>query len=155
MVDMDAEPWVVREAVPGDLHQLVRLTRAFYDEDGFSTADEEIERNFRLLLPSPEAHVTAAVADGRIRGFALTTNRMILESGVVAELQDLYVERGLRNSGIGTALIAEAARWAQSRSARLFEIVVAPNGRDVTDLVRFYARRGFTDGGRRILSRPI
>lgn len=155
MADVDAPAWILRPADLGDLADLVGLTRAFYDEDGFGTSDELIERNFRLLLGSPDAQVTLAVVDGRAGGFALTTIRLILESGPVAELQDLYVEPGLRAGGIGTALISDAQDWARARSAQLLELVVAPNGRDVSDLLRFYARRGFVDRDRRILVRQL
>jgi GNAT superfamily N-acetyltransferase len=61
----------------------------------------------------------------------------------------------LRAGGIGTALISDAQDWARARSAQLLELVVAPNGRDVSDLLRFYAGRGFVDRDRRILVRQL
>lgn len=152
VTEPDTQTWTLRAAAPSDLPALVRLIRAFYDEDGFTTPDDEIEDNLLLLLPSPAADLTLADADGAVRGFALTTDRVVLESGVVAELQDLYVQPAYRGKGIGSALIASALRWAQSRSAAMLEIVVAANGRDVGDLQAFYARRGFSDERRRILS---
>ncbi len=84
----------------------------------------------------------------------MSTTAFILESGLVAELQDLYVVPAARGHGVGTALIEDAARWARAEAATLLEVVVAPNGQDVTHLLDYYRARGFVDEGRRILVRP-
>ncbi|MDT4942112.1 MAG: hypothetical protein QOJ34_2201 [Pseudonocardiales bacterium] len=148
--------WQLRDAGPQDLPDLLRLTRDFYDEDGFTTSTVELERNFGALLALVRtAHISLATLGDRAVGFALTTCQVILESGVVAELQDLYVEPAHRGSGLGAALIADAADWARSRGATLLDVVVAPNGRDVGPLLRYYAARGFRDEGRRLLSRTV
>jgi aminoglycoside 6'-N-acetyltransferase I len=141
----------IRAATRADLSDLLALARAFYDEDGFTTTDAELERNFAALLESGDAHTAVAVRDGHVVGFALTTTRLILESGVVAELQDLYVTPDARSGGIGSALIADATRWARSQSASQLEIVIAPNGQDVSHLFAYYQGRGFINEGRRLL----
>ncbi|HKC28536.1 MAG TPA: GNAT family N-acetyltransferase [Jatrophihabitans sp.] len=147
-----ANPFI-RAAQVDDLPELLRLARAFYDEDGFTTSTAQLEANFRVLFAdTDDAQISVAVCGGRSVGFALTTSRMILESGVVAELQDLYVEPAHRQRGIGTLLVDDAARWARARHATLLEVVVAPNGRDVGHLFSYYAARGFSDEGRRLLS---
>jgi aminoglycoside 6'-N-acetyltransferase I len=145
----------LRAAGPGDLTMLVELARAFYDEDGFSTTNDELAANFRTLLTAADSHVVIATVAENVCGFALTTTAFILESGLVAELQDLYVDPTLRGRGVATALIEDAAEWARAQSATLLEVVVAPNGRDVSSLLDFYTRRRFTDEGRRILSRRL
>jgi aminoglycoside 6'-N-acetyltransferase I len=145
----------IRLAAPDDLGVLIGLARAFYDEDGFTTGDAELARNFAVLMAADNARVALATVDGVVSGFALTTMTFILESGPVAELQDLYVVPTARARGVGTALIDDAAHWAQSQSANLLEIVIAPNGRDVTHLFDYYRARGFSDEGRRILSRSL
>lgn len=143
---------LLRAAGIEDLSELLRLTREFYDEDGFATSDDDLERNFRALLASPEnAYVCLAVVDRSCVGFALTTSGMILESGVVAELQDLYVMPAYRRRGIGDALIWDAVEWATEHGASMLEVVVAPNGRDVSRLVAYYDRLGFRDEGRLLL----
>lgn len=143
-------------AAPDDLGVLVGLARAFYDEDGFLTTDAELTRNFDVLLRADNAHLVLATTDGgSVSGFALSTTAFILESGLVVELQDLYVAPHARGRGIGTALIDDAARWAQAQSATLLEVVIAPNGQDVTHLDDYYRARGFVDEGRRILVRPL
>ena len=144
---------LLRAANLDDLADLLRLAREFYDEDGFTTTDAELERNFRALFGAGDsAHLCLAVDDGSAIGFALTTTGLVLESGLVAELQDLYVMPAHRGSGIGVRLIREAQRWATDQGATLLEIVVAPNGQDISGLIDYYARHGFRDEGRRLLS---
>jgi aminoglycoside 6'-N-acetyltransferase I len=145
----------IRLAGPDDVDLLVPLARAFYDEDGFTTSDTDLARNFAVLLEADNAHVALAARRDEVIGFALTTTAFILESGLVAELQDLYVVPSARAQGVGTALVEDAARWARSRSSQLLEVVVAPNGRDVSGLIAYYRARGFADGGRRILARTL
>lgn len=145
----------IRVATPDDVGALIDLARAFYDEDGFATTDPELAHNFGVLLRADNAHLAIASLDDSVIGFALTTTAFILESGLVAELQDLYVTPPARAFGVGTALIEDAARWARSRSASLLEVVIAPNGHDVTHLYSYYRARGFSDEGRRMLVRDL
>jgi aminoglycoside 6'-N-acetyltransferase I len=146
---------VLREAAHDDLPTLVALARAFYDEDGFTTSTAMLEENFGALLDSSGARVVLVVIDGTPRAFALTTTAFTLESGTIAELQDIYVRPEYRRRGIAALLIADALEWARARSAVSLELVVAPNGHDVSHLFRYYEARGFVDEGRRILSRPL
>ena len=144
-----------RTATTDDMSVLLDLARALYDEDGFTTTDAELAHNLAVLVDAGNTHLVLAAVDGAASAFALTTTAFILESGLVAELQDLYVAPAARGRGVGTALIEDAARWAQAQSLALLEVVIAPNGRDVTHLFDYYRARGFVDDGRRILARPL
>ncbi len=144
---------LLRTAGIDDLPELLRLARDFYDEDGFATTDAELRSNFRALLADEaSARICLAVGDDSAIGFALTTSRVILESGIVAELQDLYVMPAQRHRGIGAGLVNDAIGWAKTVHASVLEVVVAPNGRDVSQLFAYYAARGFRDEGRRLLA---
>jgi aminoglycoside 6'-N-acetyltransferase I len=144
---------LVRTAGGDDLPELLRLAREFYDEDGFATSDDELDRNFRALFGAEtSAHICLAIQDGAAVGFALTTTDLVLESGLVAELQDLYVMPAHRGTGVGARLMHDSKQWATAQGAALLEIVVAPNGHDVSRLLRYYATQGFRDEGRRLLS---
>jgi aminoglycoside 6'-N-acetyltransferase I len=145
----------IRAATADDIGVLVELARAFYDEDGFTTGNEELRQNFTVLVPADNAHLVLATEDDVAVGFALTTTAFILESGLVAELQDLYVTPEARAGGTGSALIEDAVQWAHARAATMLEVVVAPNGRDVAHLFGYYRRRGFVDEGRRVLARRL
>jgi hypothetical protein len=37
----------------------------------------------------------------------------------------------------------------------MLEIVIAPNGHDVTHLLSYYRARGFVDEGRQVLASPL
>lgn len=146
---------VLREAVEEDLSDLLELARAFYDEDGFTTSDEMLRENFEVLLRARSTRIMLALSDGRACGYALTTTGFTLESGLIAELQDLYVRPERRRQGLATALVDDSVEWARSNAATSVELVVAPNGRDVSGLLRYYAARGFVDEGRMLLNRPL
>jgi len=145
----------IRVATSEDVRVLTTLARAFYDEDGFATTDAELVRNFEVLLAADYAYLVLATHHDRPVAFALSTSAFTLESGVVVELQDLYVVPAARARGVGSRLIEDAARWARTQGATLLEVVIAPNGQDVTHLDDYYRRRGFVDEGRRLLSRRL
>ncbi|MBV9513339.1 MAG: GNAT family N-acetyltransferase [Mycobacteriaceae bacterium] len=128
---------------------------AFYAESGFCTPVPELRTNMEVLLRSSQARVAIADYHGAIVGFAITTLSFGLEQGHVAELEDLYVRPAHRRIGMAGALIDDSSMWAQSRGCRMLELVVAQHGDREAGLEEFYARRGFTNEGRRLLSRSI
>ncbi len=146
---------VLREAEVEDIPDLVKLARAFYDEDGFATSDAMLRVNFEVLVVAENARVTLAFKNGVACGYALSTTVFTLESGLIAELQDLFVRPARRRQGLSSLLIADAVDWARRLSASSLELVVAPNGRDVSDLLRYYGARGFVNEGRLVLYRPL
>jgi aminoglycoside 6'-N-acetyltransferase I len=148
---MGENPVTLTPATTADVPALVALTTAFYLEDGFTTARGALAGRFVDFLSQSDANITVARTRDVTVGFALTTVRLILESGLVAELQDLYVRPEHRATGIGSALVSDAARWARDVPADVLDVVIAPNGRDVSHLHRFYEARGFVDEGRRIV----
>jgi aminoglycoside 6'-N-acetyltransferase I len=147
---------IVRPARLEDLPALVELAGAFYAEDGFTTPREQLTANLIVLLDSDTSRV--AVADhttAGLIGFAITTTTFGLENGLIAELEDLYVDPEHRGGGLGDRLIGDSADWAHGRGATQLELVVAPNGRDVQRLHAYYLRRGFIDEQRRLISLPL
>jgi aminoglycoside 6'-N-acetyltransferase I len=98
----------IRNALPADLDDLVRLALAFYAESGFSTPAAELRHNLARLLDSEWASVRVVDgtgSTGSIAAFAVTTAVLSLESGVCAELQDMYVSPEHRRTGIARALV--------------------------------------------------
>lgn len=78
-----------------------------------------------------------------------------LESGLVAEFEDLYVHPDHRRQGVAARLISDSAEWAQLRGAKHLEVVIAPNGLDVSHLHAYYDKLGFRDEGRTLRTRPL
>jgi GNAT superfamily N-acetyltransferase len=147
----------VRQAGRAELSAVLDLATAFYIEDGFSTPASQLRENLGVLLDSDSARVAVACGgdENEIMGFAITTLSFGLEHGWLAELEDLFVVSAHRRGGIGSALIDDSADWARSRGCRSLELVVAPNGSNVDHLFNYYAHQGFTNEGRRILSRNL
>jgi hypothetical protein len=52
---------------------------------------------------------------------------------------------------LDSRLVADAVQWARDNSAAILDVVIAPNGRDVTHLGRYYASLGFVDERRRLV----
>jgi aminoglycoside 6'-N-acetyltransferase I len=145
----------IRSVRDDELSTVLAMAEAFYAEDGFSTTLDELADNLTVLLDSDAARIAVAAEAGSLPGFAITTVGFGLEHGRIAELQDLYVAPASRRRGIGGALVEDSARWARQVGSRFLDLVVAPNGQDVSHLFRYYACLGFTDEGRRLLSLPV
>lgn len=145
----------LRAARAADLDAVLELAVAFYAEDGFATPREKLAEHLAQLLVSAAAHAAVAEEDGEIVAFAISTSSYGLEDGLIAELEDLYVAPGFRRRGLAAELIEDSARWAAGIGASRLEIVIAPNGQDVSHLYDIYRDRGFVDEGRRLLSRDL
>ena len=145
----------VRAAGLADLGAVTALATAFYTEEGFTTPADELRANLKSLLSSEAARTAVAVMDREAVAFAITTTSFGLESGLIAELEDLYVAPAARRQGIAGRLIDDSARWARQRGCRYLELVIAPDGRDVSQLDAYYRNRGFQDEGRRLIARHL
>jgi aminoglycoside 6'-N-acetyltransferase I len=152
---------VVRAAGPADFEAVLALATAFYTEEGFATPAtpatpvDKLAANLQSLLSSATARTAVAVSASEPVAFAITTTSFGFQSGRIAELQDLYVTPGARRRGIAGQLIDDSARWARQCGCRYLELVVAPNGRDVSHLDTYYRNRGFHDEGRRLIARDL
>jgi aminoglycoside 6'-N-acetyltransferase I len=144
----------VREATAADLPTLLALSVAFFAEDGFTTAEADLKTNLAVLTSSGHARV-AVYDDGQVQAFAITTTCFGLENGLLAELQDLYVTPSARRRGLAGVLIEDSAAWARRLGSPYLELVIAPNGLDVSHLDRYYAGHGFRDDGRHLIRRPL
>lgn len=147
----------LRAARPADHAAVLALAVAFYAEDGFTTPRERLAEHLTHLLAGAgdDAHAAVVEEDGEIVAFGISTSSYGLENGLIAELEDLYVAPHARRRGLAGELIEDSARWAAGIGAAHLEIVIAPNGADVSHLFDIYRGRGFVDEGRRILARPL
>ncbi|MGW2638568.1 GNAT family N-acetyltransferase [Streptomyces sp. NPDC001348] len=146
---------ILRAAVIDELEAVLSLAIAFYKEDNFSTPESDLRTNLSTLITSPVARVAVSQVSGKIAAFAITTTVFGLEGGLVAELEDLYVAPDARKQGLAERLIDDAAQWARTQGCRHIQVVIAPNGQDVTHLFAYYGKRGFCDDGRRVLGRSL
>lgn len=134
---------------------MLALAVAFYAEDGFTTTAARLRTHLDVLLRSSAARVAVASDGHELVGFAITTTSFGLENGRIAELEDLYVVPAARRHGIAGRLIDDSVHWAREYGCAQLELVVAPNGGDVSSLLTYYGHRGFRDDERKLLTRRL
>jgi aminoglycoside 6'-N-acetyltransferase I len=145
----------VREATSDDLDAVAELADRFYREEGFDTPTHELHDHAARLIVSPAALVLIGLVDNKPAGIAISTTSYGLEHGLIAELEDLYVLPGARRSGLARQLIEQSRSWAAGEGCSELEVVVDPDGEARHGLIGFYAKLGFADFGRRLLSQLL
>lgn len=129
------------------IEQADLVGRLLYDfNTEFETSSptaEEFAARFRSLL---ERHDVLVLLSGSLKtptGFAFLTLRPTpYYEGVLAQLEELYVQPELRDQGIGTALLQTAVLHVRERGGAEMHINVDEVD---TDTRRFYERHGFTN----------
>lgn len=104
---------------------------------------ETLAGRFRDLLAREDVHVQLGMTEGEVAGFAFLTLRPTpYHDGSLAQLEELYVLPALRDSGIGTVLLADALEHVRAKGAAEVHINV-----DEVDVAtrRFYERHGFVN----------
>lgn len=141
-------PIAYRAATPADAAPLAALRWAFRHHEG---ADEALDEAafvtrcgafFREALASPRWRGFIAVDSGTIVGhvFIQIIDKVpspTLPDGRMGYLTNMYVAPGLRNRGIGAALLENAKSACRAEALEL--IVLWPSARSVP----FYRRAGF------------
>jgi RimJ/RimL family protein N-acetyltransferase len=143
---------LVREAAPADAEALAALGRAvgseaegwlITDRNWRSPADER--RYLKSLRRYPYAAVFVAEAAEGIVGRLSIARDPHPASYHVADL-GLMVAAGRRRQGIGTALMAEATKWALAARMRKLELHVFPHNEAA---IALYEKLGFRREGYR------
>ncbi|MEQ8696157.1 MAG: GNAT family N-acetyltransferase, partial [Bauldia litoralis] len=146
----------VREASRHDYDALRSLFERFYREEGFSDAAiERIEHSLRDILEREETAAFVALIGDEVIGGAAMSTTFGLETGLYAELQDLFVEPEARRRGAGSALVDACLMWAERMGCADVEIVLTAKARANQELLDWYAKRGFKDTGRALWERDL
>lgn len=101
-------------------------------------------RRFRHSWTDREAQIVAADAEGRVVGHIYIEREAHPVTRHVASL-GIAVAAGARGRGIGTALMAEAMRWARSVGVETVVLSVYPHN---AGAIALYRKFGFTQEGR-------
>jgi GNAT superfamily N-acetyltransferase len=105
-----------------DLDELLPLMRDYCDFYRVAPADEALLAMARELIADPEGEGVQILArddDGRAVGFATVFwSWSTLSASRVGVMNDLFVARAARGSGIAEALIAECVERCRARGAR-------------------------------------
>lgn len=150
---MGRSPVVVRPLAAAEIDSLAPLWAEFLDQEqapvpgGVDIAERVRER----ILASDDAvqagrrptyRVVVAEVDGGPVGFASLSvvDRGLLSSTGAVVVDVVHVSSSYRKHGVGTALLREAAGFADEVAAGDVVVNVPPSHRDVN---RFFARYGF------------
>jgi GNAT superfamily N-acetyltransferase len=131
----------IREDAPTVHLMLQRLATAHHHPDTIkSSADDILRHGFGA---SPDFEALIARRDGSAVGFAAFFYEFSTWRGCRGVyLQDLYVDEGLRGTGIGRRLLEAVIAKALTRDARYMRLAVhAAND----DAMRFYRRLAFIE----------
>jgi ribosomal protein S18 acetylase RimI-like enzyme len=133
----DADGLLIRRAQAGDLDRLAEL-----EADGF-TGDRLSRRSLRRLLGRPTALTLAAVADGRVVGYAMA----LLRAGSgVARLYSVVRDPAWAGRGVGAALLAAVEQGCVARGRVEMRLEVREDNHAARVL---YEHRGYVVVGRR------
>ena len=129
----------LRAATPADVDAIAVLWCAgWLDAHEGRVPDALLEHrsldSFRERVRFRLHTTTVAVADGRLAGFVMTH---------VDEIEQLYVERSFRGTGVAGCLLRHGEQAISARCSTAWLAVVEGNHR----ARRFYERSGWRDGG--------
>jgi GNAT superfamily N-acetyltransferase len=108
---METRPARIRPGRAADAAGLARLCT----ELGYPSTEAQVTERLRLLETADHGLFVAEDADGELRGVIDVHTRVVLEEDPFAELIALVVTEDAQGEGIGSALVAEAMRWARAR----------------------------------------
>lgn len=130
---------LLRPAGPGDVDAIAAVWHAGWADGHLGHVPAALAAHrglddFRRRVPSRLAGTTVALLGGRVVGFVTVH---------ADEVEQVYVARAARGSGIADALLARAEREAARRAPVVWLAVASGNAR----ARRFYERNGWADSG--------
>jgi GNAT superfamily N-acetyltransferase len=136
LASMETGPARIRPGRAADAPALARLCT----ELGYPSTESQLAARLRLLESTDHGLFVAEGSDGELRGVVDVHTRVVLEEDPFAELIALVVAEEAQGEGIGSALVAEAVRWARARGLVKLWVRVSLR-REATP--RFYESLGF------------
>ena len=133
---METAPAHIRPGRAGDAPALAHLCT----EVGYPSTEAQVSARLRRLDAAEHGLFVAEADGGELCGVIDVHVRLVLEEERIAKLIALVVTGDARGEGVGSALVAEAARWARVRSLRKIWVRVSL-WRESTP--RFYESLGF------------
>lgn len=141
-------------AGPADLAQIVRLLGGQFEEHDIPSTEEGLGRAVSGMLSDPaRGDILLAQVGDRAVGVAVFAYSWTLEhGGLSCWLDELYVEPGLRSSGIGRALLLRGIEHVKGRGAAAIDLEVVEGHERAA---RLYEREGFRRRDRVRWMRPL
>lgn len=133
----------IRLATPADLPALCALLDQLFAQETEFTPDRAAQtRGLTAIIADAQVgEILVAVEEGRVRAMVNLLYTVSTALGArVALLEDMVVDAGARDAGLGSALLAAAIAHAEGRGCR--RITLLTDG-DNQAAQRFYRRHGF------------
>jgi GNAT superfamily N-acetyltransferase len=132
----------MRKASADDIERLVALMAEFYAEGGYLLDHRRAAGIFAELVADARlGQVWLIQAGSRAVGHVVVTVCYSMEyGGLIAIVDDLYVQPGYRGRGLATAALAEVRAWCAARSLRAIKVETGP---DNAAAQAAYRRAGF------------
>lgn len=139
---------MVRTANLSDIKHIVALSQEWEREGstiGEKAGDAEYYREklnaLCLVAQDNQGHYTGYLTATRAR----PDYAIIPEGAEVLEIDELYVRPTCRSSGVGSALVSYARKYALEHEIRYVHVFTG--SRDIRRSLSFYERHGFTPWG--------
>ncbi len=129
------------------LDEIYSLMAVFYEEEGYPFNKERSSKALEHLLANPSlGHAWVFQVSGKVAGYMIMTYGYSIEfGGYTVLLDELYVRKGMRRQGIGTAALQFLFAKCDELGIRSIDLEVEKSN---TEAHEFYLRNGLRDGWR-------
>lgn len=144
----------IKEAKIEDLKDIQKLNLLLFEKeyeeyDKFLNCDwtfgKEGEKYFKDKILKEDDCAFIAIEDNKVVGYlagGLTKGEDYRNLPKVAELDNTFVLKEYRNSGVGTKLYDEFIKWCKSKKVKIIKVqATAQNNK----AINFYRKNGFED----------
>lgn len=142
---------IMRRASPDDVERLVTMMAEFYAESPYALNHRRAAEAFTVLLADERlGYVWFIQANSQDVGYVVLTLCYSMEyGGASAIVDDFFIQRAFRGSGLGKAALAEVRSFCASQRIRAIHVETGP---DNAAAQAVYRRAGFVDTGRQHLT---
>ena len=140
-----------RPAEAADVPRVAELARAAIDElapmrggavwKAREARAEPVERGLEELLDHPDARMVVATIDGVVVGYAVVHLEYLGDGSVLGVIDDIFVEEGARQVGLGELMIDDLMAWCDERKCIGMDAMALPGHRATKN---FFEESGFT-----------
>ena len=134
-----------------DVPRLAELNRAAIEElaptrggavwKAREARQEPIEERLEDLLDDPGCRMLVATIDGTVVGYAVARLEHLTDGSVLGVIDDIFVEEGARQVGLGELMINDLMAWCEERKCIGMDAMALPGHRATKN---FFEESGFT-----------
>jgi len=140
-----------RAAEAADIPRIAELARAAIDElapmrggavwKAYEARAEPIEDGLEALLDDADARMVVSTIDGVVVGYAIVHLEYLGDGSVLGVIDDIFVEEGARQVGLGELMINDLTAWCDERKCIGMDAIALPGHRATKN---FFEESGFT-----------